>query len=79
MKGTLRGNWGFDSFEGPAFRLQNAHPANWTLASADESALVVGREDTIHFKSDAAACVENVTLKNEQGKPIANLEFASGQ
>ena len=26
--GTIRGNWGFDSFEGPAFRLQNAHPAN---------------------------------------------------
>jgi hypothetical protein len=70
VKGTLRGNWGFDSFEGPSFRLRNAHPANWTIASADESALVVGREDTIHFKSDAAACVEMVTLKNEQGKVL---------
>ena len=68
--GTIRGNWGFDSFEGPAFRLQNAHPGNWTIASADESALIVGRENTIHFKSDAAACVDTVTLKNEQGKPI---------
>jgi hypothetical protein len=70
VKGTLRGNWGFDSFEGPSFRLQNAHPANWIVASADESALVVGREDTIHFKSDAAACVETVTLKDEQGKAL---------
>ena len=68
LQGTLRGNWGFDSFEGPTFRLQNAHPAKWLIASADESALVVGREDTIHFKSDAAACVESITLKNEQGK-----------
>ena len=68
VRGMLRGNWGFDSFEGPAFRLQNAHPAKWIIASADESALVTGREDTIHFKSDAAACVETVTLKNEQGK-----------
>ncbi len=68
VKGSLRGNWGFDSFEGPAFRLQNAHPAKWVLASADESALVVGREDTLHFKSDAAACVEAVTLKNDKGK-----------
>src|SRR5882672_11685396 len=25
VKGTLRGNWGFDSFDGPSFRLQNAH------------------------------------------------------
>lgn len=68
VKGTLHGNWGFDAFEGPAFRLQNTHPAKWIIASADESALVVGREDTIHFKSDAAACVETVTLKNEKGK-----------
>jgi hypothetical protein len=70
VKGTLRGNWGFDSFEGPAFRLQNAHPAKWILASSDASALVVGREDTIHFKSDAAACVESVTLKDEQGQSL---------
>jgi hypothetical protein len=68
--GTIRGNWGFTPFEGPAFHLQNAHSANWTVASADENALIVGRENTIHFKSDAAACVEAVTLKNEQGKPI---------
>jgi hypothetical protein len=71
VKGTLRGNWGFDSFEGPAYRLQNAHPAKWILASADETALVVGREDTVHFKSDASACVEMITLKSEQGKALA--------
>jgi hypothetical protein len=70
VKGTLRGDWGFDPFEGPSFRLQSARPAKWIIASADESALVVGREDTIHFKSDAAACVEAVTLKNEQGKEL---------
>ena len=68
--GTIRGKWGFDAFEGPVFHLQNAHAENWTIASTDESALIVGRENTIHFKSDAAACVDTVTLKNEQGKPI---------
>jgi hypothetical protein len=67
LKGTIRGKWGFDSFEGPVFRLQNANPQKWVTASAEESALVVGREDTLHFKSDAAVCVESVTLKNEQG------------
>ncbi len=70
-KGTIRGNWGFDTFEGPTFHLQNAHSANWTVTSADESALIVGRENTVHFKSDAAACVDNVVLKNEAGKAIA--------
>jgi hypothetical protein len=70
VMGTIRGAWGFDSFEAPAFRLQNAHPATWTLASADESALIVGRENSLHFRSDAAACVDTITLKNEQGRPI---------
>ncbi len=70
VKGTLRGNWGFQSFDGPAFRLQNAHPTNWTIASADQGALIVGREDTVHLKSNVAACVETVTLKNEQGKSL---------
>jgi hypothetical protein len=70
IKATLRGNWGFDSFEGPSFRLQNAHSAKWIIASADDTALVVGREDVVHFKSDAAACVDTVTLKNEQGKSL---------
>ena len=70
VKGTLRGDWGFQAFDGPAFRLQNAHPAQWTLASADETSLIVGREDTVHFKSDAAACVDTIILKNEQGKSL---------
>jgi hypothetical protein len=78
VKATLRGNWGFDSFEGPTFRLQNAHPAKWIIASADETALVVGREDVVHFKSDAAACVETVTLKNEQGK-LLKLAWTSSK
>jgi hypothetical protein len=70
VTGTIRGAWGFDSFEGPVFRLQNAHPAAWTLASADQGALIVGRENTLHFKSDAAACVDNITLRNDQARPI---------
>ena len=68
IKATLRGKWGFEPFDGPVFHLQNAHPTKWNTALADESALIVGREDTIHFKSDAAACVDTITLKNEQGR-----------
>ncbi len=30
----------------------------------------MGRENTIRFKSDAAACVDTVTFKSEQGKAI---------
>ena len=68
--GTVRGQWGFDSFEGPTFSLRNPQSANWTLASADQSALVVGRDDTVHFNSDSVVCVEQVTVQDSQGNKV---------
>ena len=70
VSGTLRGKWGFDSYEGPTFNLRTAHSASWTIASADQSALVVGRDDVLHLHSTAAACVDEVSVENEQGKKL---------
>lgn len=70
LTGKLHGQWGFDSFEGPAFHLQNSHRAQWSVAPSEKEALIVGREDTVHFHSDAAACVETITAKNEKGKQL---------
>lgn len=66
VNGTLHGNWGFDSFEGPAFHLRNAHPATWSVALADQGALIVGRVDTLHLHSECAVCVEEVTVQDNQ-------------
>jgi hypothetical protein len=66
--GTLRGHWGFHVFEGPHYKLRTSRPAQWTVASKDASALIVGREDTLHLQSQDACCVSEVTLKDEQGK-----------
>src|ERR1700723_2714722 len=41
--GTLHGYWGFDPVEGPKYQLASAHPQQWTVASADQHALIVGR------------------------------------
>jgi hypothetical protein len=69
--GTLRGYWGFQTFEGPSFRLRNARPMKWTIPSADQTALVVGRDDMLHLQSDDAACVDHITVKDQQGKEIS--------
>ena len=69
VSGTLRGKWGFDSYEGPTFNLRTAHSASWTIATADQSA-VVGRDDVLHLHSTAAACVEEVSVADEQGKKL---------
>jgi hypothetical protein len=68
--GTLHGFWGFDPLEGPTFHLASAHPEQWTLASADQHALIVGRKDTVHLEAAEVACVDGVTAKDAAGRSI---------
>lgn len=70
LQGTLRGFWGFDSFEGPAFRLQSSHSEKWVIPPADQGALIIGREDLIRAESDGAACVDKVTIRDQHGTEI---------
>jgi hypothetical protein len=68
--GTLHGYWGFDPVEGPKYQLASAHPQQWTLVSADQHALIVGRKDTVHLEAPEVACVEGVTVKDSAGKAL---------
>jgi len=70
VTGTLRGVWGFHSFEGPHYRLRSSRPAQWIVASKDASVLIVGREDTLHLQSPDACCVSEVKVNDEQGKAL---------
>src|SRR5208283_550880 len=72
MSGTLRGYWGFEAFDGPTFHLQGSHPVKWALASADQSALIVGREDILHLQSSAASCVNDITVHDHTGKKLSS-------
>ena len=70
VSGTLKGQWGFDKFEGPTFSLRTPRASNWTVVADDKTALIVGRDDTLHLKSDQAACVEDVTVEDSKGKKL---------
>jgi hypothetical protein len=70
VRGILRGTWGFQAFEGPHYRLRTAKSGKWVVASKDASALIVGREDTLHFESSDACCVSEVALRAEDGKTM---------
>ena len=74
VSGTLRGQWGFESFEGPTFHLRTAHSAVWTIAAADQHALVVGRDDMLHLQSDAAVCVDDVSVGDQHGKKLKTTQ-----
>jgi hypothetical protein len=70
VQATLRGYWGFDAYQGPTFRLRNAHAAAWQLAAGDEAALIVGRQDTVHLRADDVSCVDSIMLKDPAGKEL---------
>jgi hypothetical protein len=78
LTGIVRGKWGFDDWDGPRFHLRSAGPEKWDVAVDDQSALIVGREDTLHVQGDSALCVSNIdlsgnTLKWTTPKPDALL------
>jgi hypothetical protein len=67
--GVVRGKWGFDDWRGPQFHLLSSQPGGWTLAAADQSALVVGREDILHFEGQNTLCVDMVEERTGTGSP----------
>ena len=67
---TLKGKWGFDTFAGPTFHLRNVQGDGWTIAAADQGALVVGRDDTLHLQSICAVCAEKISLTLADGKEL---------
>ncbi len=70
LTGTLRGKWGFDDWEGPSFHLYSPQSGKWAVAASDQSALVVGRDDSLHIVGDNAQCVQQVEEQAATGSPV---------
>ncbi len=76
LVGVVRGKWGFDNWEGPQYRLFSAEPGMWTLPPADQTALVVGRDDVLHFEGESSVCVEKVEAQTS-GSRMAPADWKS--
>ncbi len=70
LTALLRGKWGFDDWEGPRFHLVSPAPEKWTIPADDESALIVGRDDTLHVQGDSTVCVSKVDLAGPKPLPL---------
>jgi hypothetical protein len=71
LTAAVKGKWGFEDFDGPHFKLLSAAPGKWTIASDDQSALIVGRDDTLHIQGDSTLCVSKVELAGAKPLPLA--------
>jgi hypothetical protein len=67
---SVHGAWGFQKFDGPTFRFRSPRTAKWVIASKDASALIVGRQDTLHLHSEGACCVSTLTVKGQEGNEL---------
>lgn len=67
VAGRIEGRWGFDPLTGPAFRLQFPDAAAWT--AAEDTSLVVGRDNVIELRGTAPACVTRVSMRIGDGAP----------
>ena len=68
--GTLNGSWGFEAYQGPNFRLRTSRPAHWMIPTAEQSALIVGREDVLHLPSEGAVCVDSISVQDAHGRDV---------
>ncbi|MGD0097027.1 MAG: hypothetical protein ABSB60_11060 [Terracidiphilus sp.] len=76
LTGVVHGKWGFDDWEGPRYHLRAALAGKWKVATADQSALVVGREDTLHIEGENSLCVDRIEAQAAAGSPV-NLAWKS--
>ncbi len=71
LTGSIRGKWGFDDWEGPRYHLRSADAGKWTISASDQSALVVGREDTLHIQGQDTLCVEALHEQSTGAAPVS--------
>jgi len=76
--GVVRGKWGFDDWQGPQYRLFAAQPGMWSLAPADNTALVVGRDDLLHLESQSSVCVDKVEVQTS-GAHLSPVSWKSAK
>jgi len=48
----------------------NAHTIAWELDAKEAAALIVGRQDTVHFRADSVSCIDGIMLKDPAGKEL---------
>jgi hypothetical protein len=69
VTGTVRGYWGFDSFEGPTITLQQVKGKDWKIVDG-AAQLLVGQDNHLTLKGDGSACVEHISLASDKEKDV---------
>ncbi len=58
----LRGDWGFDSYDGPNFAFTSSHPQHWIFSSGESNAVTAADKVTVHLQGESVVCVQSVNV-----------------
>jgi hypothetical protein len=72
FSGKVQGQWGFQPFDGPAYRLQRSDTsATWLIPESDQTASIAGHDKTLHLhseNSESSVCVEQIDFRGAKGE-----------
>jgi hypothetical protein len=68
ITGTVRGQWGFDAFDGPTVNIQQIDGKGWKIVSNTQ--LIAGQDNHLTLQGDGAACVQKIALTNSKDKDV---------
>ena len=65
----VHGQWGFQSFDGPLYKLQRSDPsAKWMIPEDDKSVAIAGHDRTLHLRSGNSVCVQEINFRPAKGE-----------
>ncbi len=73
ITGTVRGYWGFDSFEGPTINIQQVDGKNWKIV--DSTQLLAGQDNHLALKGEGTACVQHIALVGGDKEKDVDVTF----
>ena len=62
VTGELRGEWGFDPWNGPKFVFTNSRPEDWTFPAGESNALTAADKLTVNLQAASVVCVQSVSV-----------------
>jgi len=69
FRGSIHGEWGFEKFDGPSYRLQRSDVnIKWAVSDEERTELIAGKDRSMHLHAENSACVEEMSFQDAGGE-----------
>ena len=69
FSGKVHGQWGFEPFDGPVYKLQHSDASvKWMIPDDDKTLSIAGHDRILHLHSENTVCVEETNYRGANGE-----------